>query len=212
MGTSSGSEHPLDPYGGDGERRVRSLEDLRRLLADKDQFESLVALTEGDPLGLEDATFARLRKRHMLLNPRQVMGRALTWLATWGVQPIGVESLADLIDRSLAVAIEELLEEEARAAREDSVSYEPLEPRYALIARRLGLTPSQVRYASQAMNDLPEEQREAISMMLVRGQGFTRFAREKGIGAREARDRILRALAALRKRIDELEKEGGHDA
>lgn len=208
MGTQSGSPHPEDAG---GERPIRSLEDLRRLLAGKDDFEALVALTESDPLRLEDRVFAFLRGRYMLLNPRTVMTRALTWLATWANEPLTVESLDDLIDRSLAAVVEELLAEETREARENPVLPEPLEPRYALLARRLGLSPSQVRYASQAMNDLPEHEREAIHAMLVQGLGFTRFAQAKGLDAREAKNLALRALLALRKRIEELQEGGGDE-
>ena len=209
-GTTDDADEPSD----DGRKPVRTLAELARLLSGKDDFQALVALTEDDPLRLEGRALDWVREHHLLLDRRKLVARSSTWLVAWGRGPVGHESLDELVAAAFASARDELLDEElaeARAARLDPALAEALSPRHAVLARRLGLRPDQVRFASAAMNDLPENERAALFTMLVQGEGFTHYAERMGITAREARDLLAAALFALSHRIREYTGDGTED-
>lgn len=177
---------------------IGSASRLRKMLADRDEFESLTLLFEGDPLRLSDVAATWMGENGYLLDRRRLSLKAIA-LAADRAKELRDDSDLEAWKRTLiADSGRVLLYEETQSTFVDRPAQEPLEPRFLFLQDALGVELGNVRRACTAFNGLPTLERCALHYMLVQRKGFTRYANERGITAREARDLLVRAITAVK--------------
>ncbi len=181
---------------------VETVEELRQLLAGKDELERLIALHEGDPLRFAHRANDWLARCCHLIDLRKLALKSETLAAARMGDLSGIDDLNGFLDNAIEDAARTLLREDVLLAGEDAPIDEPYEPRFRLLLAHLAVEPAQLRRAVVAINELKTVERHVFYHCFVRGNGFGRYAREFGTDALRARELFVRAVKSITRVLD----------
>lgn len=184
---------------------LESLADLRRLLRGRDVREAAVALVLHDPVGLVRRAREWMSENGYLFDLQELVQGAALSIQLRARTVRDSASLDMWIHRILDAQRSCLLR--ADEARLEEGPREPLQPRFRILARALGLEHADLMPAMVALNGLPDVPRRALHALLIEREGFTSFANRVGVPARQARAILADALV----RLEEAAFPGGSD-
>ncbi len=168
--------------------------------------EILNRIANGDPLGLEVRSRARLDVRAVLVDLERIVAGSLARAAYDALRYNGFPTLAMWLDRIIDRTIDEQLEEDRIAERAGQSSVGGHAPSHAFFAEALGVDPVVARRACVVFNDLPDDVRRVYWALVIKGRAIERCVSE-GMGSQgELEARFKRALLA----ISLLEDPGSH--
>ena len=171
---------------------ILSLLDVQHLLAGKNQQGRLLALADGDPLGLIQGSRRWLAHACLLFDVPPFVERArvaLSWDLARFNKLEGTDSapleywLSGVFRRTADVlhARDQELDQTGQAVDE------PLSPRFQFLRAVLGIDHGDLRSACIAANALPDRERVAFHQLLVQGRTLDDFTRLRNVSRSEAR-------------------------
>ena len=194
-----------DPLARTGTREIRSCIELLEFAKNRDDRAALTILADGDPLRLVKRTLDRLEKRCLLLDIRSVVYGAMPFVVATAGMLDGTEDLTKWLEGSIDVAVEGLLEDDARRAREDHPVDEPIEPRFLFVMQTLAFSPRQIRRVVVAANDLPKDERHVFFHAFVMAKGFTWYEQHTGLDQFDAQRLLVRGIDRLSRAVGDIE-------
>ena len=162
-------------------------------------------MTEGDPLGLVEATALRLRQLAILQDVDQVHARVVARAAHEGVLKVGEsgaqrpgpQHLEHRLNRWIDRAVEELADEDRVELGEGGAAYEAWDPRHTFLTRALGLSGEGTRRGCVAFNGLRREVRRSFFGVVIEGLSAEVVAEREGLEERTLVAEVVEAFVAL---------------
>ncbi len=169
----------------------------RELFADASPRELLRRLLEGDPLELRDRCARRIRTQAILLDGQRLHLRALAHVAREAPRYLGTPQLEVWLAGIVRRAVNELMAEDAEAARGAALPAAPSDPDLQQVAAELGLELEALARGFVRFNRAPFEARTALFAVLLDGMSPEAWARSQGFSVERALDHLRQAFWAL---------------
>ncbi|HIF41967.1 MAG TPA: hypothetical protein EYQ74_12815 [Planctomycetes bacterium] len=181
---------------------ILSLSDVQHLLAGKNQQGRLIALADGDPLGLIQGSRRWLVHACLLFDVQPFVERARVALS-WdharfnkleGTDSVPLEYWLSGVYRRTADVLH------ARDQELDETGQtvgEPLSPRFQFLRAVLGIDHGDLRSACIVANALPDRERVAFHQLLVQGRTLDDFVRLGNVSRSEARRALQLAVKTI---------------
>jgi len=199
---SAGPESSPPPPGEATPGTILSLSDVQHLLAGKDQQARLVALADGDPLGLIQGSRRWLNQAYLLFDVQPFVERACVALSWDHARFSKLEGTASV---PLAYWLSGVFRRTADVlhARDQELDVtgrtvsEPLSPRFQFLRAVLGIDHEDLRSACIVANALPDRERVAFHQLLVQGRTLDDFVRGQNVSRPEARRALQSAMKTI---------------
>lgn len=149
-----------------------------------------------DPLALERHCAEVLERRAQWIDVERLLARAFARVAREAMRYAGEPALAAWLEQCIARSIDELLAQDAEAARVGE-AFDPDDRVAALLARVVGIPAQHARTAAVALNHLPDVVRRDFGAVMMRGVAIDEHARALSITRESIEAHVDLALRTL---------------